>query len=235
MITTSAREIVAALNNVIPFASADVDDPAYNVVRIDFDGDDLYTSASNRSQHVRYRLDIEENGGEEESSSASWQYGLSAEAFPFSVRLDLTTAKGVVSALKMNPAKLMFAPVTLKVIPDVSERNLFKVKFIRDGNEPLWVPLALHASGRGRPNVDEGDAPEQDIDGLIEAASTLRASNERVAWDAKHLANFSKVVAYGPTEFEFTGGPEQAVRVKIGKRFEGVVSPSRMDRPPVME
>lgn len=235
MITTSAREIVAALKNVIPFASADVDDPAYNVVRIDFDGDDLYTSASNRSQHVRYRLDIEETGDHEDAASHSWQYGLSAEAFPFSVRLDLVTAKGVVAALAMAPAKLMFAPVTLKVIPDTSERNLFKVKFIRDGNDPLWIPVAFHGSGRGRPVEEEGDAPEIDIDELISRVAHAKASNPGVAWNAKHLANFAKVVAYGPTEFEFTGGSEQAVRVKIGKRFEGVVWPAKLDRPAPME
>lgn len=234
MITTSAREIVNALNNVIPFASGDVDDPAYNVIRLDFDGGSLFTSASNRSQHVRYELDIEENGGAEDAP-ASWQYGISAEAHPFSVRIELATAKAVASSLKMAPAKLMYAPVTIKVVADLEERNLFKVKFIRDGNDLLWSPLAFHATGRGRPDTDEGDAPEVDIVEVIDRAADLKGSNGAVAWNAKHLANFAKVVAYGPTEFEFTGGSEQAVRVKIGPRFQGVVFPARLERPPIME
>ena len=234
MITTSAREIVAALENVIPFASPDADDPAYNVVRIDFDGDDLHTSASNRSQHVRYRVDVEETGDADDSPS-SWQYGLSAEAHPFSVRIDLQQAKAIAASLKMKPAKLMFAPVTLKVVPDLEERNMFKVKFIRDGNDPLWTPLAFHASGHGRPIEEDGDAPEVDIDELIRRVAPLKATSDRVAFNAKQLANFAKVVAYGPTEFEFTAGAEQAMRVKIGKRFQGVVWPSKLDRPAPME
>lgn len=235
MITTSAREIVAALKNVIPFASADVDDPAYNVVRIDFDGDSLYTSASNRTQHVRYRLDIEEIGDHEEAGAHAWQYGISAEAYPFSVRLDLISAKGVVGALAMNPAKLMFAPVTLKVITDMSERNMYKVKFIRDANDPLWNAAAAHYSGRGVPDTDEGDAPEVDIFDLIDRTREMAGKNFGVAWNAKLLANFSKVVAYGPLEMSFTGDAEQAVRVQIGTRFEGVAWPAKLDRPAPME
>lgn len=234
MITTSAREMVAALKNVVDFASADVDDPAYNVTRLDFDGDSLYASASNRSQHVRYELDIEENGGNEDSA-ASWQYGISAEARPFSVRIDVLTTKSIITALTMKPSKLMFAPVTIKVIPDLEERNLFKVKFIRDGNDPLWTPTAYHVTGRGRPEADEGDAPEVDIFELIERTRELAGRNFGFAFNAKHLANFAKVVAYGPTEFDFTGDAEQALRVRIGKRFEGVVYPARMERPAPME
>jgi hypothetical protein len=42
-------------------------------------------SASNRAQHVRYRTAVEDAPDDERDDQAtSWQYGLSAEAHPFS-------------------------------------------------------------------------------------------------------------------------------------------------------
>lgn len=212
-IEMSTMDFVGALSDVIPFASTDVDEPTYNCVRIEWDGEAMYTLASNRNQHVRYRWDDFTDRQPDHT--------------PFSVRVSLADAKHAVSAFKL-PNKLGHARIQIRVSGGMSDDGLHTVKLSRAGSEGSWSPLTMHLFGRGAPT--EGEAPEVDIHKLIKDVASVDSEVAAIAFYGDRLSNFGKVRNHGAVEFRFTGTETQAVEVKIGERFQGVVWPARLER-----
>ena len=148
LITLPTMEFVGALNDVIPFASTEADDPGYNVVRLESRREDVYVLASNRNQHVRYELDP--NSVEVHDPT------------PFSIRVSLDDAKHMARTYKLA-TKLSWAPIDLGVEVLSMSDNLYRLRVLRDAGES-WTKLGMNVTGRGapRPGVD-GDPVEPDI------------------------------------------------------------------------
>jgi hypothetical protein len=213
LITVPTMEFVGALNDVIPFASKEKDDPAYGIVRIECDGDDVITLASNRNQHVRYFWD---------PNTVEIR-----ESRPFSIGIDLADAVNLARTFKL-PTKLSWAPLHIGTSVDDFEENSYRLRVWRDGGED-WSKISQDVTGRGRPRPETKDIPEPNIHGLIRDFADRESHLEKIAFSGDRLANFGKVRAHGPVEFEFSGEAHQAVRVTVGPRFAGVVWPVKMD------
>lgn len=215
LIELPTYEFVGAINDVLPFASTEKDDPGYTVVRMDWDGEHLYFMASNRHQHVRYEVD-----------SRMWHN--EPDADPYSVRIASSDAKMLASAFKL-PTKHSHATVGIAVNPFSPSENLYRVTFSRDAGEG-YSRLALNVFGRGRPLTDS-DPKETDIPAEIAGWAGAVAIQERTAWSPKSLANFGKVERHGEIVLEFlTGKDGSPVRVTSGVRFQGIAYQTRLER-----
>jgi hypothetical protein len=215
MIELPTMEFVGALNDVIPFASTEKDDPGYAVVRMDWTGEGLFLMASNRHQHVRYETD-----------SRIWQN--EPDDDPYSVRIPLSDAKMLASAFKL-PTKHSYVTVGIAVNSFSVGENLYRVTFSREGADD-YSRLALNVFGRGRPMTD-ADPKETDIPEEIAKWQGVVASREVTAWSPKSLANFGKVDRHGAILLEFLKDSDGApVRVSSGPRFVGIAYQSRLDQ-----
>ena len=214
MIELPTMEFVGALNDVIPFASTEKDDPGYSVVRMDWTGDGLFLMASNRHQHVRYETD-----------SRIWQN--EPDDDPYSVRIPLSDAKMLASAFKL-PTKHSYVTVGIAVNSFSVGENLYRVTFSREGSDE-YSRLALNVFGRGRPMTD-ADPKETDIPEEIAKWKGVVASREVTAWSPKSLANFGKVDRHGAILLEFLKDSDGSpVRVSSGPRFEGIAYQARLE------
>ena len=214
MIELPTVEFVGALNDVIPFASTEKDDPAYSVVRLEWDGENLYTLASNRHQHVRYEID-----------SRQWQN--EPDMAPYSVRIPLTDAKMLASAFKL-PTKHSYASVGIVVKLSNFDANIYQATFLREGTSD-YSRLALNVYGLGPARGLEEDLKEVDIHAEISGWAGAVASQEVTVWSPKSLANFGKVDRHGPMALEFlTGKDGSPVRVTSGPRFAGIAYQTRV-------
>ena len=214
MIELPTFEFVGALNDVLPFASTEKDDPGYTVVRMDWTGEALFMMASNRHQHIRYEVDGRQWHNEPDDD-------------PYSVRIAASDAKMLAGAFKL-PTKHSYASVGIAVNSFSVSENLYRVTFSRDGSED-YSRLALNVFGRGRP-LTESDPKETDIPEEIEKWKGVVAIQERTAWSPKSLANFGKVERHGAIELEFlTGKDGSPVRVSAGPRFQGIAYQTRID------
>jgi hypothetical protein len=215
MIELPTVEFVGALNDVIPFASTEKDDPAYNVIRLEWDGETMYTLASNRHQHIRYEID-----------SRMWQN--EPDMAPYSVRIALADAKMLASAFKL-PTKHSYASVGIAVNTFSPSENLYRVTFSRDGS-PDYSRLALNVFGRGKPLGLDEDLKEVDIHSELAGWAGAVAEQEHTAWSPKSLANFGKVERHGAILMEFmTTKDGGAVRVSSGPRFQGIAYQTRTE------
>lgn len=213
MIELPTVEFVGALNDVLPFASTEKDDPGYSVVRMDWTGEGLFFMASNRHQHVRYETD-----------SRTWQN--EPDDDPYSVRIAASDAKMLASAFKL-PTKHSYASVGIAVSPFSMGENLYRAVFSREGSDE-YSRLALNVFGRGRPLTD-ADPKETDIPEEIAKWAGVVASQEITAWSPKSLANFGKVERHGAIVIEFlTGKDGSPVRVSAGPRFQGLAYQTRL-------
>ena len=210
MLTVSTGELTGALGDVIPFASTEVDDPACNCVRIEYDGANMFTLAGNRNQYVRCTFD---------------DFKLLGDAQPFSVRIPLNDAKAIATAFKL-PSKHGYAPVHVdtSTLKEVLADNEAPIRFWRAAAVD-WSALTVCVIGRGAPGVEH----ETDIHQLIEDKAKLSAAVSVLALDPKRLASFGKVRPHGPLVLEPTGQEWQAVRFRMGNLFEGVMYPVRPD------
>lgn len=217
MIELPTVEFVGALNDVIPFASTEKDDPAYSVVRLEWDGENLYTMASNRHQHVRYEID-----------QRMWQN--EPDMAPYSVRIPLVDAKMLASAFKL-PTKHSYASVGIAVKMVSFDVNAYQVTCSREMT-PDYSRLALNVYGRGPVALlSEEQVPEVDISAEINGWAGAVASQETTVWSPKSLANFGKVDRHGPMSLEFLTGKDGApVRVTSGPRFVGIAYQTKLER-----
>lgn len=223
MIKISTRELVGMLKDVLPFAATDTD-TLDNVVRLEWDGESLIASATDRFRMARETWTPDDEEYTEAADADVCIY--EADAPLFSVRLSLPDVKSIIKAFTMQ-AKLNHAVVRISVGVASLEENTYAVRFAREGSD-RWSRLEFHATGYGAPR--EGEIPEPDIAELLATFEGRSEPTTGVAWNAGKLDAFAKVRPLGPLKMTFTGYMKP-VHFAMGSRFQGLIQPVREEVP----
>lgn len=227
MITISTREFVGMLKDVSPFASTEAG-TAENVVRLEWDGETLTASATDRVRAAKEIWTPDEEQYDQNAEDEYVTYKVDSETPLFSVRLELEDVKSIIKAFGLKGAKKQHAPIKIEVTPSSFAGNTYTVRLTREALPGVWSPLAFHATGAGAPGA--GDIPEVDIEDLIARTQNVEAYLPGVAFNAEFLNAFPKVRPLGPLELNFTG-EHKLVRFNMGSRFRGVIQPVRVETP----
>lgn len=219
MITIPTYELLGMIADMLPFVDSDKDSAATHCVRIEQADDTLTMLATNRSQMFRVTWTPEDP-----------ELGLGLGSFD--VRVTPADAKVIANAFKL-PEKLSHAPLTVSASRVMaSSDHLYRLKITRDA-DALWPATTVTVTGWGVPNVDEGDSPEIDIHGTINALGRddrVDAMLTRTGFNPKLLANLGKVERHGVVKMSFCSGRDGApMYVHAGKRFDGVMFPAKLE------
>ncbi|GAA0720177.1 hypothetical protein Drose_06465 [Dactylosporangium roseum] len=213
-VTVPTGNFVGALADVIPFACTDKDLPFINAVRIEWDGDQLHTLATDMYAVgiSSYAKDDDTWGVEVAEDDLFTDFNSGDD--PWSITISLDDAKEIVSDYKLAP-KLGRVPLTVDY--DHEHARLT----VKRGRE------TGHPAKRTTVEALPADAQFPDVrQVLADASVTQKVMGLR--FDAKRLAVFSKVRPTGPLELTFTG-ETSATLVAIGDRFVGAVMPVKVN------
>lgn len=211
-LTIPTAELVGAIADVAPMAWPDVDIPALNVVRFEWDGDVLHTYGTDRYRlgWSRWSPDDAPIADRPVQEDLLTDWGSADEPWAVSVRLDDALHLAKVFTL---PAKEGRVPLEVDVAPGrLTVRRRAGVSA-----HPAYTAVAETLVPANWPNVDD----------TLGRASTLDKV-QTVIFNAGYLADFAKVRNHGPLELSFTG-ETSLCHVQIGTRFTGAITPQRPD------
>lgn len=239
MITMSTMELRGMLNDVAPFASTADDDPAFNCIRLEWDGEKLIAQASDRFRMAQITWTPDEETYDDDQEALIALYGAEEGLPGFKVRIGLKDAQNVSRAFALTGPKKQFAPIGIVVEAESVAENLYTVRFTRQAGGDSWSALTFKASGRGASRPHSDDIPEGDLhaaleqtrshaEALAEVPSGQFTSGHipRAAFTAKLLAGWAKARDHGGVEMAFTG-EGSTIWWKMGHRFEGTIQPLR--------
>lgn len=224
MITISTRELVGLLKDVSPFADTNPDSPN-SLVRLEWDGERLAASATNRVQVARETWTPDDEQYDVHAEDNYVDYEVSTDTPLFSVRIDLVDVKSLIKGFTIKGVKRQHAPIEISLTVASVEDNTYAVRFERKAGEE-WTALVITPTGIGAPR--EGEPQEIDLESTIAKAQNIEAHLPGVAFNASLLAAFGKVRCLGPLELAFTGEYE-VVRFRMGPRFTGLIQPTKPD------
>lgn len=245
MITMSTMELRGMLADVIPFASTADDDPAFNCIRLEWDGEKLIAQASDRFRmaQLTWTADEETYDDDADSEALIALYGAEDGLPAFKVRIGLADAQNVVRAFTLKGPKKQFAPVGIVIETESVSDNTYTVRFTRAAGGDAWTALTFKAAARGASRAYSDDIPEGDLTTVLteyrDIAESLAKVPEnqfteahipRVAFTAKLIAGWAKARDHGPVEMSFTGA-DRTIWWKMGHRYEGTIQPIRANKP----
>jgi DNA polymerase III sliding clamp (beta) subunit (PCNA family) len=206
MILVPTGELTGVLGDVIPFACPDDDLPTLNCVRIEWDGAMLHTLATDRFRIAwsMWHPDDQPDLDSQDDLFTTW----GGADDPWQATICLDDAKELVKVFKL-PSKEQRVPLALDL-----DRQQVTVRRDRDTG---YTALRL-------------DIPDQQAE--FPDVRTLLSDSDRIEpvtglmFNAKYLADFSKVRPRSPLQMSFTGSTGIA-HVSIGKRFTGAIMPVR--------
>lgn len=201
-------DLTGILADVIPFASADKEDPTLNTVRLEWDGELLHAYATDRFRIAwsQWSQDDEPDGDAQDDLFTTW--GGADE--PWSLVLPLADVKDIVSNYKLGPKE---ARVPLTV--DVHNGQIKIVRSRDTGHSAITMAV------QGLTLVEYPDLRK------ILQDSDVASKVSGLAYSARFLADFAKVRQRGAMELLFTG-EHSLTHVAIGKRFIGAIMPTRL-------
>lgn len=208
MITVPTTELVGLLTDTIPFASPDKDDDVLYTVRIDWDGEMLHASATDRF-HIgwsRWHPDDDPDVDSQDDLFTVW----GGDDEPWTAVIGVDDAKDAVRMFKLA-AKEGQAPLTVTL-----DGGQLRVSRSRETGHSAITHVMRDAATDN--HVDVRDL----FDHLPEPAEV-----DELAFTARYLADFAKVRVRGQMQMTFAG-PDRAVRIQIGERFTGAINPVRI-------
>ncbi|HEY9474351.1 MAG TPA: hypothetical protein VIS06_10930 [Mycobacteriales bacterium] len=214
-LTIPTRELVGALADVIPFASAIPDDYTLGRVLIEWDGETLHTMATDRYTvgWSRWNPDDAPVDGEEPAEDDLFtEWGESADR-TWSKQISLLDAKEIVKVYKL-PAKAGGVPVLVTA----GFKTLTLDRKPESGHTAITMEF-----------LSEPDERYPDVRAFIDTAEAMGEPVGQIMYNPRHLAAFDKVRPHGQFQRQF-GGETKPTFVRIGERFTGLVMPVRPDR-----
>lgn len=211
MITVPTTELVGLLTDTIPFASPDKELPVLRTVRIDWDGEMLHASATDRYRIGWSRWHPDDDPDEDAQDSLFTDWGGADE--PWTAVVDLDDAKDAVKMFKL-PAKEGHAPLTVELY-----HRQIRISRSRETGHSAITHVIRDAA------TEDHTDPRALFDRMPDPVST-----SEVAFSARMVADFAKVRPRGPLALTLAGteGVVHVVHVAIGERFTGAVTPVRI-------
>lgn len=208
-ITIPTAEFVGLINDVAPFAFPKDDLPDVNVVRLEWDGDMLHTTATDTMRAARssWHPDDDPHNAKNVQDAMFTVYGGADDRW--ALIAGLADAKELVKIYKLSDKEAQ-SPLTLDY-----DGGRLKVRRSRDtGHQAITT-------------IVEGRMVEfPDVGKLLDAEPRIEGVEE-IHYAGRHLADFGTVRQRGTMRLTF-GGPTRATRVTIGDRFLGTIRPERM-------
>jgi hypothetical protein len=207
VITIPTGDLTGVLADVVNFAHPKADVGTLNCVRLDWDGEYLHATATDRIRLgiSTWHPDDEPDDDGQDDLFSNW----GGADNPWSILMPLDDAKDVISNYKLGPKEYR-VPLTIDL-----HQGVLKVERSRDTGHSRLV-MQIQGVLDEYPNVRE-----------------MLANNDRIEpvtgqkYTAKFLADFAKVRARGPLQLAFAAG---LTHVTIGKRFVGAICPLPEDR-----
>lgn len=206
MIQIPTGDLTGVLSDVIPFAFPDDDLPDVHCVRLEWDGAMLHATTTDRFRIAisSWHPDDEPDGDAQDDLFTTWGSGDD----PWTVTISLDDAKEAVKVFKL-PTKEQRVPLSV----DVANGQVT----VRRDRDTGYTALRL--------DVPDQQAQFPDVQKLLSEADRLEAVTG-LTFNAKYLADFSKVRPRAPMQLAFTGTVKPA-HVTIGRRFVGAIMPVR--------
>jgi hypothetical protein len=206
MITIPTGDLTGVLSDVIPFAFPKDDFPLLNVVRLEWDGQQLHALTTDRYRIGWSTWEPGDVGKDEEVQDDLFSEWGSADD-PWRCTLALADAAELAKVFKLG-AKESQVPLTVDYEAD---RRRLTVKRAKE-------------TGHSAITISAEDTFENfpDVRKLLANADKLAARRE-VEYTAAYLADFAKVRARGPLSMRHTKG---LTHVSIGERFVGAIMPT---------
>lgn len=224
MITIPTRDLVGIIGDVLAFAWPDDENPRFNVVKLEWDGDNLHAYATDSYVMAWSRwssIDVKDPG-EDTSPWGGW-------SDPWSIVLDLADAKKVASIFKL-PAKE--GGTAVRIHPQKRQ-----VKIVREHSEArAGITLMLDESS-SVPMMPPPDAIDRTVredhhlyfpdlrSKLLQWAEREDVPTTKLMVNPRLLAKFNTARPMGPMKMRISG--EDAVLVSIGEWFCGAIQPMR--------
>lgn len=207
-ITIPTGDLTGVLADVIPFAHPKADAGALNCIRLDWDGEYLHATATDRIRVgiSTWHPDDEPDDDGQDDLFARW----GGADDPWSILMPLDDAKDIVSNYKLGPKEYR-VPLTI----DMHE-GVLKIERSRDTGHSRLV-MQIQGVLDEFPDVRKF---------LREADRAIPVTGQR--YTAKFLADFAKVRPRGPLELAFSKG---LTHISIGERFVGAIAPIADDKP----
>lgn len=206
MILVPTGELTGVLGDVVPFACPDNDLPSLNCVRLEWDGTMLHALATDRFRIAWSGWHPDDQPDQDSQDDLFTTWGGADE--PWQATICLDDAKELVKVFKL-PTKEQRVPLTLSL-----DREQVTVRRDRDTG---YTALRL--------DIPDKLAEFPDVRKLLSDSDKVEPVTG-LKFNAKYLADFSKVRPRSPLELSFTGTAGLA-HVSIGKRFTGAIMPVR--------
>lgn len=197
MITIPTTELVGSLSDVIPMADEDTDLPEVNCVRVEWDGEQLHTLATDRWVCGWSTWSPHEGDG-----NTSW----GGADGPWAATIPLEAAKYLVKVFKL-PKGGAWTPLTIEHV----NPGALRIQRHRDTGHSAVVAVVRDVF-EAFPDV-RAELSKHDV---LEAVTAVGVS-------AQDLAKFAKVRPHGGMVLRFA---RELVHVSIGGRFVGSVIPA---------
>lgn len=200
-------DLTGLLGDVIPFASTDDEQPAYNCVRVEWDGKRVHAMASDRYRLAWSQWSPGDEPPKPYQDSLLTDWGGDDE--PWAATISLADAKHLAKVFKL-PGKQWYTPITIEQHDDGA------VNVVR-----------LHDTGYSAIAAAMPDTKVEyiDIRDILSRNDVVQPVTG-LAFTPRLLADFAKVRPYGPMHMRFTGA-DGLVHVSIGERFAGAIQPVR--------
>lgn len=210
MITIPTEDFVGILADCIPFASTEEDLVNINAIRVDWDPDRLYASATDRYRVAVSAYDPTDPPQRDTEDMMGVEWGGADD--PWSVNVSLADAIHLTKVFKL-PVKHGQVPLAIDYVD-----GRLKVGRDRNTGHPA-ITVTVDGQMEPFPNLRE------------ELASLdVTAKVAEITFNAKYLADFAKVRPRGPMVLTFTGDATPCL-VQIGQRFTAAIMPIRLGDP----
>lgn len=211
MITIPTGDLTGVLSDVIPFAFPKDDFPLLNVVRLEWDGQQLHALTTDRYRVGWSTWEPGDVGKDEEVQDDLFSEWGSADD-PWHCTLALAAAAEIAKVFKLGHKE---SQVPLTVDYETDRRRLIVKRSKDTGHSAITI------------SAEDTFLEFPDLRTMLANADKLSARRE-VEYAAAFLADFAKVRPRGPVSMRHT---KTLTHVSIGDRFVGAIMPTgrRMD------